>query len=817
VTISVSDIVENAAPDAIDDNLTDGSYDLPVGGAIVSQSGDTTVVTGKIVATGDHETSVDQWTFSHNGGPLTIDVLTESGSNYTDIDGDGQKIHIDSMMRLYDSNGNQVAYNDDSNQGTDDGSTNDSHRHIQDSYIDLSNLPAGEYTLAIGSWQLTNAEALSGVNDNSDSGMSEATGAYQITFKGDMTFDTPTAITTDEDTSTIIPASTLLANDTDADGDTLTISSVQDATHGTVSLDADGNVVFTPEANYTGEATFTYTVSDGQGGSDTASVTVNVTGSDDIVADKTVEAPKSDIHVDLTNPTVTTIQGSTQSGADRLEAGDENSIVAGYNWNHNATTNGTDADDSIVLRYGNDQKVNGGAGDDYIQNGNSDSAHRATIHGDDGNDYIKLTQNDDQKAYGDAGNDTIEVSSQGWTHRASIYGGEGDDKAIMQRYGSGNLFDGGDGNDTLVLQGTQNDYRITDNNDGSYNINSINSWGNVTGDFSMVAKNIESLEFTNGESVQLSNTSTSSTTYSYDFTVHAELTDTDGSESLSTVKIDANTLPKGTTLYNGDTQLTANADGFYEVDVTNSGTNANGGSITLTIQSDTPLSKDDVSGIKASVTATESNGGDEATTYTAVLVDGVCEGVEYETSSGITGITDSQGNFSFREGDSVTFSVGGVVLGTATASDIASGHTFLQDIADVDRGDLNDEYLENMATFLQSIDSDLDSDNIVITEQMREALADVNIDLRTASEQEVQDLVESVGGVYVDESNAMDHVQQMLQKYTGMSDSEFDVHTDDIQTATLGIGAPGGVSYVTSSGLEGMEIVSHSLTSMEMK
>ncbi|WP_341889712.1 Ig-like domain-containing protein [Variovorax sp. YR752] len=79
-----------------------------------------------------------------------------------------------------------------------------------------------------------------------------------------------------EDTAlTIVPA-TLLGNDSDADsGDTLTITSVQDAVNGTVAL-SGGNIVFTPTANYSGPATFTYTVSDGRGGTSTASVTVNI-------------------------------------------------------------------------------------------------------------------------------------------------------------------------------------------------------------------------------------------------------------------------------------------------------------------------------------------------------------------------------------------------------------------------------------------------------------------------------------------------------------------------------------------------------------
>ena len=90
-------------------------------------------------------------------------------------------------------------------------------------------------------------------------------------------------ITTQEDTSLIIQASDLLANDTDANGDTITITNVTASTntHGTVSLDDNGNVIFTPEENYSGLASFTYTISDGNGKSDTATVTVQVNSVND--------------------------------------------------------------------------------------------------------------------------------------------------------------------------------------------------------------------------------------------------------------------------------------------------------------------------------------------------------------------------------------------------------------------------------------------------------------------------------------------------------------------------------------------------------
>ena len=81
------------------------------------------------------------------------------------------------------------------------------------------------------------------------------------------------AATTPEDVSRLI---NVLANDTDVDGNTLTISSVGSPTHGTALIEA-GQVRYTPAVDYFGPDSFQYTVSDGAGGTDTASVAVTVT------------------------------------------------------------------------------------------------------------------------------------------------------------------------------------------------------------------------------------------------------------------------------------------------------------------------------------------------------------------------------------------------------------------------------------------------------------------------------------------------------------------------------------------------------------
>jgi predicted extracellular nuclease len=87
-----------------------------------------------------------------------------------------------------------------------------------------------------------------------------------------------------EDRAAVFKANELLNNDTDADGDVLTITSISNATGGTATLNADGSVSFTAAADFNGEASFTYQVSDGgklNGVSNTATVHVLVAAVND--------------------------------------------------------------------------------------------------------------------------------------------------------------------------------------------------------------------------------------------------------------------------------------------------------------------------------------------------------------------------------------------------------------------------------------------------------------------------------------------------------------------------------------------------------
>jgi len=107
-----------------------------------------------------------------------------------------------------------------------------------------------------------------------------ATGSVAINVTSDN--DAPVAgddtATTDEDTAISI---SVLSNDTDADNDRLTVTAVTVPTHGTATIDPAGTVLYRPTLNYNGPDSFDYTVSDGNGGTDTGTVTITVDAAND--------------------------------------------------------------------------------------------------------------------------------------------------------------------------------------------------------------------------------------------------------------------------------------------------------------------------------------------------------------------------------------------------------------------------------------------------------------------------------------------------------------------------------------------------------
>ncbi|WP_236765718.1 Ig-like domain-containing protein [Acinetobacter junii] len=122
-----------------------------------------------------------------------------------------------------------------------------------------------------------------------------------VTGVNDVPVATPTTATTNEDT-----AVTLTPSVTDPDaGDVLTVTSAVSANGGTVTINADGTLNYTPALNYVGDDVVTYTVTDAAGQTTTSTITVTVTGVNDVpVATPTTATTNEDTAVTLT-PSVT--------------------------------------------------------------------------------------------------------------------------------------------------------------------------------------------------------------------------------------------------------------------------------------------------------------------------------------------------------------------------------------------------------------------------------------------------------------------------------------------------------------------------------
>ena len=115
----------------------------------------------------------------------------------------------------------------------------------------------------------------------------EAVVSVTVTGVNDPPQATDDNFDTDEDTAFV--TTNVLANDTDVDGDTLSITSLDTTgTLGEVTNNGNGTLDYDPRGQFDSLAagqsttdTFTYTVGDGHGGSDTATVTITVNGLND--------------------------------------------------------------------------------------------------------------------------------------------------------------------------------------------------------------------------------------------------------------------------------------------------------------------------------------------------------------------------------------------------------------------------------------------------------------------------------------------------------------------------------------------------------
>ena len=153
-------------------------------------------------------------------------------------------------------------------------------------------------------------------------------------------------------------------------------------------------------------------------------------------------------------------------------------------------------------------------------------------------------------------------------------------------------------------------------------------------------------------------------------------------------------------------------------------------------------------------------------TLTGVFVDSPVSGANYSTDTQ-SGMTNLAGEYGYVDGEMVTFSIGGIVLGTAMAGPVVTPLMLVDGAMDT-----TDPRVTNIVRLLITLDSDGNPDNgIEITAAAHDAAEGMSLDFASANfDTEVQTLVENVKGAgtqLVDAGSAQNHFNTSLKTSWG--------------------------------------------------
>ncbi|MBH9552056.1 tandem-95 repeat protein [Inhella gelatinilytica] len=268
-----------------------------------------------------------------------------------------------------------------------------------------------------GNWSFTTAALAEGLHSFS----THATNRFGLTgpassvrtVRVDAINDAPMASSGSGTLAEDTPLTATLPSATDENGDTLSYAKATNPSHGTVVVNANGSYTYTPEANYFGTDSFSFTVSDPSGASNTYTQSLTIT------------------------PVVDTIMGG--AGADTLTGTTGDDLLQGLA-----------GDDRLTLGAGNDT-LDGGSGFDIAYVGGSTAA----------NFNLKT-------GIGTLGSATLSLSGieaiRGSSSADTFTGLDGPDNLpgeVFKGAGGNDTISGGSGIDRAEYSGKFSDYQIT--------------------------------------------------------------------------------------------------------------------------------------------------------------------------------------------------------------------------------------------------------------------------------------------------------------------------------------------------------------------
>ena len=628
------------------------------------------------------------------------------------------------------------------------------------------------------------------------------------------------AISVDEDG--VLEAS-VADNDSTISGGALTYALAAGATtaNGELLFNEDGSYTYTPNTDYYGPDSFSYVVTDaasGESSTQTVTITVNPVVEANSITIDAIEGDSGVADDFQTNDTTLTVSGSLEkaiAGDERVEISTDGgatwttATVEGTNWSFEDPT-AQDASFTYEARIA-------GPGDSV----GATAEQAVTI---DTTPPVATIQLDDAVT-----SDNI-INAQESGEAITISGSVGGDVRAGDTV-------------TLTVNGVQSQ-GVVESVEGALRFSAEVQGADLVADGDLT---IDAAITTTDDAGNISEVATDVQTYTVDLEAFATIT----VEVLPELEGVALENAIAVAAYRGDT---LNITGIAGQDA------ADGGEITLTVNGNVYTGTVDEEGtysiavaaadlvdaesaegttraISVTVEASDEAGNPAtASAETDVLVrpvqqaqltDNFVDGVSYTTTSGLSGTTGTnestgeagaQGSFLYRAGDTITLTLGSVIIAEFSADQVQGDVLFLQDIAGVALSDVNNEYVENMAIFLQALDADANPDNgIQITPETAaffEGYTDAGtgeaLNLATAGKQMLAnalsaadeftpegfvftavsetDPVQEDGSQNVFETEALDHVAETIEDLSGVRDPEvFDERTPDT------IDVPGGI------------------------
>jgi hypothetical protein len=153
------------------------------------------------------------------------------------------------------------------------------------------------------------------------------------------------------------------------------------------------------------------------------------------------------------------------------------------------------------------------------------------------------------------------------------------------------------------------------------------------------------------------------------------------------------------------------------------------------------------------------------TVSTGVFIDSAVEGLQYETATQ-SGTTNSLGEYDYLPGETVTFSIGGILLGSTIAGPVVTPLSLVPGATSA-----TNPVVTNIVRLLLSLDSDGDPDNgITILSDVTTAANDLAVDFSVtdlSADDGITRLLNNLPTItLVSESVAQNHLSQTLAGLT---------------------------------------------------